>query len=99
VSEVIIPIAGLVASIATLVIGGRGVLIPVLHRVRYRRIRRAYRVISRLETKVAPDLWSDLRVDFANDTMRIIDFAFKRAGASRTQRRQMKRRIVNSRAA
>lgn len=94
-----IDIVGLAVAIVTLslgiFIGGR----DVLEFTRGQRIRRAYRVINKLEAKVSPDVWSDLRIQFANDTMRIIDWAYRRQGVSRTERRQMKRRILSNRAA
>ncbi len=66
-----------------------------MKQIRLARLRSHYRAIAKLEVKIGgPAI--ELRVDFSNDTINIINRSAITHGIGRGQRRAWKRRIVAS---
>jgi hypothetical protein len=74
----------------------------LLRRDPMERLRRAYRRVALLEADLykrhgsLPEEAAKLRVDFATQTVRMVDGAWRQNGMSRAARRAMKRRLVEA---
>lgn len=70
----------------------------LLERLRRWELRRAYRLVARIELLVDVATASELRVSFATQTVGLIDGAYKRMGLGRQDRKRLKNRMVRGRA-